>query len=193
MKLDLEVIKALADEMRELLAEERRNSAATIAELRAELADVQKQLREIPTPIAGPPGKDGEPGPKGDPGESVRGEKGERGTDGRDGRDGKDGRDGVATADELKALVEAEVEKRLEAEVEKRVTAKLAAIPIPTYKGWFKDGTEYVPGNMMTFGNELWHCNEPTSERPPANGKWTLVARKGRDAREPARIQRVGS
>lgn len=56
------------------------------------------------------------------------------------------------------------------------------------YRGVFREGQEYLPGDTVTFGGSLWHCNVPTSEKPldnaGAKGPWTLAAKRGRDGKD---------
>lgn len=127
-------------------------------------------------------GKDGAPGRDGKDGE--RGIDGRDGADGRDGVDGKDGRDGfslkafdVATPDGGRTLVFAfeDGETRFEAHLD---TAMMI------YRGVFRDGEPYSPGDTVTWGGSLWHCNADTTDKPGEGGDaWTLAAKKGRDGK----------
>lgn len=165
-----------------------------VAVVRAETAFAVRSLDVaalIPPPIPGPPGVKGEPGgpgqtgAKGEPGAvGERGEKGIDGRDGRDGKDGKDGRDGIATTDELQALVITEVERRLAAVVEKRVTDAIAALPIVTYRGVYVAGESYVPGNLVGWGGNVYHCRTATTDKPDVSDAWELAVKKGRDGRD---------
>lgn len=52
------------------------------------------------------------------------------------------------------------------------------------YRGVFTDGT-YLPGDVVTWGGSLWHCNAETSVKPDSGSKdWTLCAKKGRDGKD---------
>ncbi|HED5889127.1 TPA: phage gp6-like head-tail connector protein, partial [Salmonella enterica] len=57
--------------------------------------------------------------------------------------------------------------------------------PVMIYKDVFKAGTTYRPGDTVTWGGSLWHCNESTADKPGEIGSkgWTLAAKRGRDAR----------
>lgn len=57
--------------------------------------------------------------------------------------------------------------------------------PVMIYKDVFKAGTTYRPGDTVTWGGSLWHCNESTADKPGEVGSkgWTLAAKRGRDAR----------
>jgi hypothetical protein len=56
------------------------------------------------------------------------------------------------------------------------------------YKGVVKDGEVYEECDFVTWGGSIWHCDEPTNERPREGHKsWTLAVKKGRDYREPVK------
>jgi hypothetical protein len=56
------------------------------------------------------------------------------------------------------------------------------------YKGVVSEGATYDEGDFVTWGGSIWHCDEPTSERPREGHKsWTLAVKKGRDYREPVK------
>jgi hypothetical protein len=56
------------------------------------------------------------------------------------------------------------------------------------YKGVVAEGATYEEGDFVTWGGSIWHCDEPTSERPREGHKsWTLAVKKGRDYREPVK------
>lgn len=142
-------------------------------------------------------GKDGAPGlngKDGDPG--TRGEKGLDGKDGRDGREGKDGKDGITIeqleAATLKALGAALGEIRLDGRNLMLGERLIKTLPIPLYMGVFELGKSYEPGDMITFGGNVWHCDEATSEKPETTRAWKLAVKKGRDGREPARMAEKG-
>ncbi|MDH1962636.1 phage gp6-like head-tail connector protein [Klebsiella quasipneumoniae] len=58
-------------------------------------------------------------------------------------------------------------------------------IPTMVYRGVFKSGYEYLPGDTVTWGGSLWHCDEQTQDKPGETGSkgWTLAAKRGRDGR----------
>jgi ketosteroid isomerase-like protein len=52
------------------------------------------------------------------------------------------------------------------------------------YKGVYKQGEINKPGDAVTFGGSLWHCNVETMEKPgDSSTDWTLAVKKGRDAK----------
>ena len=59
-------------------------------------------------------------------------------------------------------------------------------IPTMVYRGVFKSGDEYLPGDTVTWGGSLWHCDEQTQDKPGETGSkgWTLAAKRGRDGRD---------
>ena len=59
-------------------------------------------------------------------------------------------------------------------------------VPVMVYRGVFKSGDEYMPGDTVTWGGSLWHCGEQTQDKPGETGSkgWTLAAKRGRDGRD---------
>lgn len=59
-------------------------------------------------------------------------------------------------------------------------------VPVMIYQGAFKSGQEYLPGDTVTWGGSLWHCDEQTQDKPGEAGSkgWTLAAKRGRDGRD---------
>ncbi|HAT3749154.1 TPA: phage gp6-like head-tail connector protein [Klebsiella oxytoca] len=66
------------------------------------------------------------------------------------------------------------------------VEVKSFDVPVTIYRDVFKAGTEYQPGDTVTWGGSMWHCNEPTTDKPGETGSkgWTLAVKKGRDLRD---------
>jgi hypothetical protein len=61
---------------------------------------------------------------------------------------------------------------------------KKLELPVMIYRGVFSPG-DYVPGDTVTWGGSLWHCDEPTTDKPGEVGSkgWTLAAKRGRDGK----------
>ncbi|WP_313328063.1 phage gp6-like head-tail connector protein [Enterobacter oligotrophicus] len=59
-------------------------------------------------------------------------------------------------------------------------------VPVMIYQGVFKSGQEYQPGDTVTWGGSIWHCDEKTMDKPGETGSkgWTLAAKRGRDGRD---------
>ncbi|ALB67157.1 Phage portal protein [Cronobacter dublinensis 1210] len=59
-------------------------------------------------------------------------------------------------------------------------------VPVMIYKGVFKSGQDYLPGDTVTWGGSLWHCDEQTQDKPGETGSkgWTLATKRGRDGRD---------
>lgn len=59
-------------------------------------------------------------------------------------------------------------------------------VPVMIYQGVFKSGQKYLPGDTVTWGGSLWHCDEQTQDKPGEAGSkgWTLAAKRGRDGRD---------
>ncbi|MBF8642262.1 MULTISPECIES: phage portal protein [Pseudomonas] len=62
---------------------------------------------------------------------------------------------------------------------------KALSIPAMVYRGIFKAG-EFQPGDTVTWGGSLWHCDEPTSDKPgePGSKGWRLAVKRGRDGKD---------
>ncbi|MEQ1955318.1 hypothetical protein ABMA59_28485 [Mesorhizobium sp. CN2-181] len=53
------------------------------------------------------------------------------------------------------------------------------------YRGTFKAGTAYRPGDMVTHAGSMFHCDRATSSTPEEYGTeraWTLAVKRGKDA-----------
>ncbi|WPU24509.1 phage gp6-like head-tail connector protein [Cedecea neteri] len=63
---------------------------------------------------------------------------------------------------------------------------KSFALPVMIYRGVFKSGAEYLPGDTVTWGGSLWHCDELSTDKPGEIGSkgWTLATKRGRDGRD---------
>lgn len=180
------------------------------APLKAEVEDLRariKALEDRPAPevIKGDPGEPGQPG--------ENGRDGRDGTDGkdapgfvdvlkdggelvltlqdgrllrtgiRDGEKGADGKDGFS----LEAF---DVDRGTDGRTyilkfdggDTRHEYELT-FPVPVYCGVFKEGDDYVPGDMVTWGGSLWHCDAETKDKPGTDA-WTLAVKKGRDGKD---------
>ena len=99
----------------------------------------------------------------------VKGEKGEPGADGlgfEDMEETLDGREVVRTyrrGDEVK-----EFRFRL---------------PIPEYKGAYREGAAYEKNDMITYGGSTWIAMKDTSGKPEKSPDWKLCAKRGRDGK----------
>ncbi len=47
------------------------------------------------------------------------------------------------------------------------------------YRGVFRTGETYHPGDTVTWGGSLWHCNSMTGDKPGEahSSGWTLAAK----------------
>lgn len=58
-------------------------------------------------------------------------------------------------------------------------------LPIMIYREIFKDGTEYVRGDVVTYDNSAWHCQvDSTKARPGISSDWKLMVRKGGNGKD---------
>lgn len=183
---------AFADELAGIVVEELATPImGLIEQLTARCDRLEQQLRDMPTPRdgrdgeSGPPGERGQPGENGEKGEDGRpGVPGPRGERGESGRDGRDGKDGVASVDEIRAIAAKAVDDRLEDVVQKRVAEVVGALPTLRYRDLYQAGVEYRAGDCVTWGGQLYHCNEPTSSKPGDSKAWALAVKRGRDGRD---------
>nr|CAD6417781.1 collagen-like triple helix repeat-containing protein [Rhizobium sp. Q54] len=98
---------------------------------------------------------------------------------------GKDGRDGFSLEDFDASLME-DGRTVLLSFAGKGMDYKVElGFPAMIYRGVFNDGQKYEPGDTVTWGGSLWHCDEATAEKPGDGSKsWTLCAKKGRDGKD---------
>lgn len=106
--------------------------------------------------------------------DGIDGEKGEPGKDGRDGfslesfdvEPGKDGRTYILKFSGNGVRHDYEL-----------------TFPVPVYCGVFKQGDEYFPGDIVTWGGSAWHCDKETTDKPGTEN-WRLMVKKGRDGKD---------
>lgn len=106
---------------------------------------------------------------------------------GRDGIDAKGdpGRDALQLTDFDSALSEDGRFLILSLESDDLKVTHELQLPTMIYRGVFKDGGAYLPGDMVTWAGSLWHCDAETSDKPGEGAKsWTLAAKKGRDGKD---------
>ncbi len=60
-------------------------------------------------------------------------------------------------------------------------TEKTFSLPVMLYRGVFRAGETYHPGDTVTWGGSLWHCNSMTEDKPGEahSSAWTLAANVG--------------
>jgi hypothetical protein len=66
------------------------------------------------------------------------------------------------------------------------IESKSFSMPTLIYRGVFKSGDVYKPGDTVTWGGSMWHCDEESADKPGENGSkgWTLATKRGRDGRD---------
>jgi integrin beta 3 len=106
------------------------------------------------------------------------------GRDGKDGAPGRDGRDGFGFED---ISVAYDGQRQFSIQFVRGAETKQFdfEVPVALYRGVFRDGETYRPGDLVTKGGSLWYCDTKTAD-PPGDGKpgWTLAAKRGRDGRD---------
>jgi hypothetical protein len=58
-------------------------------------------------------------------------------------------------------------------------------LPTIVYKGAWAAG-DYTPGDIVSWDGSMWHCEQPTSERP-GTAAWKLCVKHGRDGKDGVR------
>ena len=112
------------------------------------------------------------------------------GRDGAPGKDGAPGRDGFGLKDFDADLMDDGRTVRLKFDDGSDISfAVELGFPTMIYRGVYREG-EYQKGDTVTYGGSLWHCNQDGTTQKPDDGSkaWTLAAKRGRDAREPAKV-----
>lgn len=152
---------------------------------------------EGPMGPAGMDGKDGMDGAPGDPGMNGMagepGDAGQKGDPGRDGRDGLPGVPGLAGLDGKDGLSIDDYDEMIEGdgrweirrfkrggEIVREIRHKRTDM---IYRGPWVADREYLQGDTITYGNELWISMADTADKPPS-AAWRLAVRKGRDGRD---------
>lgn len=153
-----------------------------------------ESLAAVKDGAPGPPGPPGEPGRDGRDGQpgvpGLTGEKGEKGADGAHGTNGRDGRDAVLDELAIKWLDDRRGEFIWKSTGESIQGGSFALQPPPglVYRGIWKSGETYQPGENVTYGGSLWMCLQTTSARPgdaQAEARaWQLAVKKGSDGRD---------
>jgi len=125
-------------------------------------ATVEKAVAALPPPERGEPGPQGPAGDKGEPGPAGL---------------GFDDMD-VESKDEGRTIVFSFERGDL------RQTFELG-FSVPLYRGVFRDGQTYLPGDEVTSAGSTWHCNKETGGKPgDGSADWTLKVKRGRDGKD---------
>ncbi len=145
-----------------------------------------EQRAPVPGP-AGPEGPMGHPGALGVPGRDglpgLPGRDGDIGPQGEKGLDGVNGRDGT-----LETLTVELVGDRVLSFVRSdgdHACLGLVEMPIPVYRGVYKDGPVYSRGDSVTFAGSQWIAREDTTAKPGDGATpWQLAVKAGRDGKD---------
>jgi len=125
-------------------------------------------------PVIGKDGRDG-----------VDGLEGKSGLNGADGKPGRDGIDGLGF-DDLDLIYDGAKGFTFKWSRGDKVVERHFTIPVVAYRGTFKSGDEYTPGDMVTWGGSVWHCDEPTTAKPDSldQKSWTLAVKRGQNGKD---------
>jgi hypothetical protein len=106
------------------------------------------------------------------------------GKDGENGKDGDKGEPGFSLEDfdsEVKDGGRTLVLSFTAGDIKHTVEHQLDTM---IYRQVFKDGETYRPGDTVSFGGGVWHCDAETTARPGDDAKdWTLAVRRGREGK----------
>lgn len=127
--------------------------------------------------VDGAPGRDGRDG--------IQGLPGEKGLDGRDGKDGANGRDGIDGLgfDDLSVEYDGVRGFTLRFVRGDQAKAFTFTLPVPVYRGVFKDGEDYTKSDTATWGGSVWIALKDTKERPGRNDDWQLMVKQGNEGK----------
>jgi len=156
--------------------------------------------------VDGAPGRDGINGEKGEPGRDGVGLAGALinrhghlvvtltdgstkelgaviGRDGADGAPGKDGVDGMGFDD---FTVEHDGERGFAFCLTQgeRVKRFPFTVPVTLDRGPYREGADYVRGDVVSFGGSMWIAQQDTGAKPGTGSEWRLAVKRGRDGRE---------
>lgn len=168
------------------------------------LESLEKRLEALPTPNDGAPGPQGETGaqgPAGPQGEkgtdglpgrdgmSVHGPQGiqgEKGLDGANGRDGRNGQDAILG--NVKMSYDGARTVTWTFKDGTPIEGGVWSLPIPLDMGVFKEGTNYVRGDTVTWGGSLYIAQRDTEAKPGQasddSRAWRLAVKKGADGKQ---------
>lgn len=107
---------------------------------------------------------------------------GPAGPAGRDGTNGKDGADGMGF-DDVAAEFDGDRTLTLKMTSGLRVKSWDFQLPYLKYQGVFTEGKSYVPGDAVTWGGSMWHCQAETSAKPGESKDWLLCVQRGREGK----------
>lgn len=133
--------------------------------------------------LDGEPGQIGPAGPEGQPGRDGR--DGLPGRPGDKGLDGKDGRDGLSLEN---FTVEKIGDRRFMLVLQSGETRKEAVINfdgIVLDAGVFREESDYVKGDGVTYGGSFWIAQKASKgTRPGTSDAWRLAVKQGRDGKQ---------
>jgi hypothetical protein len=196
-EIELPDIQAMVEEAVKSIPSPQDGKSVTVEDVAPLIAaEVEKRVSELPAAKDGKDGVDGKDGL--DVSDLFRAEGGKliavmsdgRTKDlgvfvGKDGEPGKPGRDGFSLkhfdadlmADGRTILLKFEDGSDQSYSVE-------IGVPTMIYRGVFKEGEQYEKGDTVTWGGSIWHCDEPTTEKPEASKAWRLAVKRGRDGKD---------
>ena len=94
---------------------------------------------------------------------------------------GKDGRDGLDVKD-LRLTYDVHTRALDLHDTAHDAHAATTLDGVPAYRGVWQT-KDYAPGDLVTHSGSTWHCNVATLAQPGESPDWTLMVKRGKDAR----------
>lgn len=96
--------------------------------------------------------------------------------------DGKDGRDGFGF-DDLQMEFDGERGFSLKFMRGDQVKAFDFSLPVPVYRGVYKEGETYAKCDTSTWGGSVWIAQKDTNEKPGRSDDWQLMVKQGNEGK----------
>jgi hypothetical protein len=113
--------------------------------------------------------------------EAKQPERGERGEPGPAGEPGKDG----LGFDDIEIVHNGEREFAFRLCRGNDVKEFAFSVPAMIYRGIYRESTNYMRGDVVTWSGSAWHCSADTSDKPgDGSTSWTLAVKEGRKGKD---------
>lgn len=67
----------------------------------------------------------------------------------------------------------------------KQATAVTFGVPAMIYRDIYRDGSDYVRGDVVTWGGSTWHCQvDHPKGKPGSGGEWRLIVKEGQRGKD---------
>jgi integrin beta 3 len=96
--------------------------------------------------------------------------------------DGKDGRDGFGF-DDMQMEFDGERGFSLKFMRGDQVRSFDFSLPVPVYRGVYKEGESYSKCDTATWGGSVWIAQKDTNEKPGRSDDWQLMVKQGNEGK----------